>query len=188
MTRAEKSVTLCYATTRMRNGRHENNLPSRFLREIAPQYLQNPLRKEDFVRETEEEEEPSGFRFGSRMNFGQKRTGGPAGFPRTTSVPGHPSWPESRRPDPAPAPAVQTRLSVLTRPLPPKIPDGEFVPTPPDRLSAGDRIEHNRFGKGRILEITGSGLDRKARVSFDAYGEKILLLKYAKMRIIPPET
>ena len=83
---------------------------------------------------------------------------------------------------------MQTKLSVLTRPLPPKIPDGEFIPTPSDRLAVGQRIEHNRFGKGRILEITGVEPERKARVSFDGYGEKILLLKYAKMRILPPET
>lgn len=45
ITRAMKAVTLTFATTRMRNGKHESNAPSRFLREIAPQYLVNPLRK-----------------------------------------------------------------------------------------------------------------------------------------------
>ena len=46
----------------------------------------------------------------------------------------------------------------------------------------GMRIEHNRFGPGEILEITGSVPELKARVRFDTLGEKLLLLKYAKMR------
>jgi DNA helicase-2/ATP-dependent DNA helicase PcrA len=46
----------------------------------------------------------------------------------------------------------------------------------------GMRIEHNRFGFGEILEITGKVPELKARVRFDTLGEKLLLLKYAKMR------
>ena len=69
------------------------------------------------------------------------------------------------------------------RPLPPKIPDSEFIPVPMTELRAGQRIEHNRFGFGKILEITGNVPDLKAKVVFDDYGEKILLLKYAKIRL-----
>jgi DNA helicase-2/ATP-dependent DNA helicase PcrA len=47
----------------------------------------------------------------------------------------------------------------------------------------GQRIEHNRFGFGEILEITGTVPELKARVRFDELGEKLLLLKYAKMRL-----
>ena len=46
----------------------------------------------------------------------------------------------------------------------------------------GMRIEHNRFGPGEILERTGKVPELKARVRFDELGEKLLLLKYAKMR------
>ena len=49
-------------------------------------------------------------------------------------------------------------------------------------LKVGQRIEHNRFGFGEIKEITGSVPDLKAKIEFDDYGEKILLLKYAKIR------
>jgi hypothetical protein len=45
----------------------------------------------------------------------------------------------------------------------------------------GDSIEHNRFGVGKVLEISGEVPDIKAKVSFESYGEKILLLKYAKI-------
>jgi DNA helicase-2/ATP-dependent DNA helicase PcrA len=49
-------------------------------------------------------------------------------------------------------------------------------------FKVGDRIEHNRFGEGVILEITGQLPDLKAKVRFDQYGEKLLLLKFAKLR------
>ena len=63
---------------------------------------------------------------------------------------------------------------------PPRDPD--FVPTPVPELKAGQRIEHNRFGFGDILEITGDASGLKARIRFDDYGDKILLLNYAKIR------
>lgn len=66
-------------------------------------------------------------------------------------------------------------------PLPPVDPD--FVALPMTAFKAGMRIEHNRFGFGEILEITGNVPELKARVRFDELGEKLLLLKYAKMRL-----
>ena len=54
-----------------------------------------------------------------------------------------------------------------------------------DKFSVGDRIEHNRFGFGRVLEISGQVPELKAKIAFDRYGEKILLLKYAKIRLVP---
>lgn len=49
-------------------------------------------------------------------------------------------------------------------------------------LYEGERIEHNRFGAGTILQITGVAPEMKAVVDFDDYGKKQLLLKYAKLR------
>ena len=60
--------------------------------------------------------------------------------------------------------------------------DPSFVPAPMTSFYPGQRIEHNRFGPGEILEITGEVPELKARVRFDELGEKLLLLKYAKMR------
>ena len=45
----------------------------------------------------------------------------------------------------------------------------------------GERVEHSTFGQGKILEITGDGDNRKARINFDDFGEKQLLLKYARL-------
>ena len=157
LTRAKKAVALTFAQTRMRNGKHESNAPSRFLREIAPQYIQNPLRKDDFVTMSPEEDDHPGFRFGRRPESKNLVS---------TAQPVRPA----------------TRGSLLNRPLPPKVPDAEFVPDPMSSFRVGDRIEHNRFGAGKVLEITGNIPELKAKVVFDRYGEKLLLLKYAKIR------
>ena len=49
-------------------------------------------------------------------------------------------------------------------------------------LREGQRIEHNRFGFGTILELSGRVPEMKAKIRFDDHGEKLLLLKYAKIR------
>ena len=159
MTRAEKGLYLSFANTRLRNGKHESNSPSRFIREIDQEYIANPLRGE------ETDSDDLVFR-----GFGRS-------FQRSFK-------PKVSRPEPKPATVTPvTRESLRNRPLPPKIPDSEFTPVPMTSLRAGQRIEHNRFGFGKILEITGQVPDLKAKIVFDDYGEKILLLKYAKIRL-----
>ena len=51
-------------------------------------------------------------------------------------------------------------------------------------LREGQRVEHNRFGLGIIKNISKNGGDYKATIDFDDFGEKLLLLKYAKVRIV----
>lgn len=51
-------------------------------------------------------------------------------------------------------------------------------------LKEGDVIEHQRFGKGTVIRIEGSGENTKATVRFEMTGEKQLLLKFAKYRVI----
>ena len=68
--------------------------------------------------------------------------------------------------------------------VPKRVPDAEFEPTPILQLRAGHRIEHNRFGFGRIVEISGTPADLKAKIAFDEHGEKSLILKYAKIRVV----
>lgn len=51
-------------------------------------------------------------------------------------------------------------------------------------LSVGARIEHQRFGKGCVVSVVGSGENEKATVNFDGVGEKTLLLKFARFTLI----
>jgi len=170
ITRAKKSVLLSYANTRMRNGKHESNSPSRFIREIDPRYISNPLRGES--GDPDDDDDDFGFRRGFR-GFGSGRGSKPSGT-RFGMPTGGVKY--------IPKPKQTTVEELRNRPLPPKIPDSEFVPVPMTEFRTGQRIEHNRFGFGKILEISGNVPDLKAKIVFDDYGEKILLLKYAKMR------
>jgi DNA helicase-2/ATP-dependent DNA helicase PcrA len=67
-------------------------------------------------------------------------------------------------------------------PLPPE--DPNFVPGDISNIQVGDQVQHQRFGKGVVTELEGDGQNRKAKVNFDQIGTKVLVLKFAKMRII----
>ena len=51
-------------------------------------------------------------------------------------------------------------------------------------LQTGMSVEHERFGKGKVINIDGKANDKKAMVFFEGVGQKQLLLKFAKLRII----
>lgn len=162
LTRAKTAVTLSYAHERMRNGSHQSYSVSRFIKEIDPKYIDNPLRESsvDFAF--------GGFgsRFGSgapRPYGGSRPAGGPfgAGGSRPAPMPGRTGSPSAPRSAANP----------------------NFVPSDPFSLKPGDKVEHLSFGTGKILSLDTSRLpDLYARVKFDLLGEKQLNLSKAKLR------
>jgi DNA helicase-2/ATP-dependent DNA helicase PcrA len=52
------------------------------------------------------------------------------------------------------------------------------------QVVAGDEVEHETFGKGKVLNVEGSAPNEKATVFFPSTGQKQLLLKYAKLKLI----
>ena len=204
LTRAKVAVDLSFAATRMRNGKHEQNAPSRFVKEIDTRYIDNPIREDEDMPEGIEQQ--GGFRgFGSRFggsgafgggrfqghqSYGSRFTG-ESGKAYGMSTKGYgTSSPVRTEKRTAPVSSVTGRPlkpvahSAYQHPAQvPHTPDSDFTPVSVLDLKAGQRIEHNRFGYGVIQQITGSGTDLKARILFDSFGEKILLLKYAKIRV-----
>ena len=210
VTRAKRAVALSFAGTRMRNGKHESNAPSRFLKEIDPRYIENPLDPEDFDNSGITHEWGG---FGSRFTGGrldrlsQRTAREAAGLPSerfglrphpsqagawAPSVHGATGGYASRRQSSAPVSGVPGRQSqhssgasgspagnVRTM-----LNDADFVGVPMTELREGQRIEHNRFGAGTILELSGRAPEMKAKIRFDIHGEKLLLLKYAKIRLL----
>ncbi len=79
------------------------------------------------------------------------------------------------------APIPQRRPGIKDPVLPP---DPDFVGDDLTGLTVGMRVEHNKFGKGLVLQLEGKEDDKKATIQFDSKGEKILLLRYAKLRIL----
>ena len=52
------------------------------------------------------------------------------------------------------------------------------------KLVIGNIVIHERFGKGKVVSIEGSGGDRKAEIKFEKNGVKKLLLRFSKLEII----
>ena len=50
------------------------------------------------------------------------------------------------------------------------------------QLSTGDRVQHNRFGIGKVIKINGEGSNSSAVVNFKNHGEKKLILKFARLK------
>ncbi len=181
LTRAKRNVFLSYADSRMRNGKHNENTPSRFIREIDSKYIENPLDDSAFRSSGGSRAVWGGFpsvHRGSGTGYGEssevrfiRRPQQPSGLPERPRTQ-YTSRPMSNGAQPQ-RPAM---------PAKPEIIDPDFVAVPMTELFVGERIEHNRFGGGLILDITGTAPEMKARIKFDDYGEKLLLLKYAKLR------
>ena len=53
---------------------------------------------------------------------------------------------------------------------------GQIVP--------GLEVEHQQFGEGKVISVDGSGVQAKATVFFREYGQKKLVLRFARLRII----
>jgi DNA helicase II / ATP-dependent DNA helicase PcrA len=45
-------------------------------------------------------------------------------------------------------------------------------------------VEHAKFGRGKVISIEGSGPNKKATVFFNSVGNKNLLLRFAKLKVI----
>ncbi len=52
---------------------------------------------------------------------------------------------------------------------------------PTDELKVGDRVRHEHFGIGQILEISGAGMAKRLKISFLEFGVKNLVLQYARL-------
>jgi len=62
--------------------------------------------------------------------------------------------------------------------------DPSFDSAHPDSLQQGMVVEHQKFGKGKIIHLEGSGSNKKVTVFFNGIGQKQLLLKFARLKII----
>ncbi|WP_405810701.1 hypothetical protein OG524_15585 [Streptomyces sp. NBC_01520] len=52
------------------------------------------------------------------------------------------------------------------------------------KLSVGDEVSHEGFGRGTVISVSGDGTSAKATVDFDGTGQKRLLLRYAPIHRI----
>ncbi|MFY7826489.1 MAG: ATP-dependent helicase [Flectobacillus sp.] len=168
ITRAEKKLVMSYAESRYQYGRLKPCEPSRFLDEIDPKYLQFARNIRRAVEETQRV--PQGFVRRVDNQAGVVSNNLPlsnkTGISTTTSN------------------LIQKKPVVNSAPAT-YVPSPDFAPSDTKNLQEGDRVEHLKFGFGKVKKMDINGNDRKATIEFEGgVGEKTLLLSFAKLRIL----
>ncbi|WP_229201211.1 ATP-dependent helicase [Arcticibacterium luteifluviistationis] len=179
ITRAEQDLTLSYAESRYNWGRLTYCEPSRFLLEIDEEYLDMP-----------KDTKPTAKHFGNDSDvlrsFRSNDSGG-TGSSNSTGNKMPPTRPLSSNTSAASKrEQVINKLKPVSRAVPQveHKPSTNFVPSSPSELKAGIKVEHAKFGFGRITAMDMMGNSHKATVVFDTVGEKTLLLSFAKLRAV----
>ncbi len=171
ITRAEEHCFLSYAKTRFRYGKMEFGSPSRFLKDIDIRFLRLPQDAGMFRRV---EEEAAVFRRENARGFAPDREDAPYGGKERVSV---------RPKQQIIAPTVPRNLKRVT-------PSANTASTSPsaggsaNRVQQGQLIEHERFGLGEVLKVEGEGDNAKATIRFKNAGDKQLLLRFARFKVI----
>jgi len=80
-----------------------------------------------------------------------------------------------------PKPKVRKTTSILPKA---HTPSAGFAPSDTSGLEVGMEVEHERFGYGQVVDLEGKKPDVKATILFKELGQKQLLLKFAKLRIV----
>jgi DNA helicase-2/ATP-dependent DNA helicase PcrA len=62
--------------------------------------------------------------------------------------------------------------------------NGTAPPSETDDIQPGMEVEHDRFGKGKVLSLEGNGPNKKATIFFPGIGQKQLLLRFARLKLL----
>jgi len=158
LTRAEKKVSLSYAVSRFRWGNLVHSEPSRFIEEIPEAHL-NITGSEPSISENS-----------------------------ITSPP----WKKKQAYNATAKPTSATRRQMREKNLtkyndsrePGELDTGDGTSDHVSRIIVGTLVIHDKFGKGEVVVMEGDAPNIKATVTFQGAGNKQLLLKFAKLRIV----
>lgn len=158
ITRAKECCTISYAKSRFRNGQTQFSNPSRFLYDIDARYLHLPA---DMRHRNRIIDPYAGSSWGDDSRLNRDTVSPYAPSLRTPVSPSpHSSAPASLKPlRHTPAPISSSAPSVVS----------------------GDSVTHATFGHGIVQSVEGEGNNAKARILFDDYGTKTLLLRFARL-------
>ncbi|CEN36906.1 ATP-dependent helicase [Capnocytophaga cynodegmi] len=165
LTRAEKQAYLTYAENRYRWGKIVDSEPSRFIDEIDSKYVQyltppisNPnYRYKPLInRDIFGEVDKSKLRLQKPISSTPPSTNAPTG----------------------------EALQRLRKLKPMNGNSSAMGSNTGLQLEIGMLVEHERFGRGKVLSLEGAGNDKKAEINFEVGGIKKILLKFAKLTII----
>lgn len=185
LTRAKVDVTLSFAETRFKWGNHEFSRPSRFIKEIDRQYLD--IRFEEGEDEGERKQgrdrikelkrrydQREGRTVVERREFQSRYTPSRVNYPSGSSA--------HRTVATPPLPDTSRMRSLGTR----QEESAGNVVASAGQYAVGQRVSHARFGVGVIEAIEVLTSDSKITVRFEneAFGQKALLAKFAKLTIL----
>ena len=178
ITRAEKHCILTNAKNRFRYGKMEFDNPSRFIDEIDASLIEGG---------EETPESSFGGGYGGRMPWDRDRSGYGRGYQNAKPVA------SQFMADPKPGFKSVRAVNAVHRIMGDTASSSSVASSGSSAskassaagsLSEGCRIEHQRFGIGKVLKIEGTGENTKATVEFQNAGTKQLLLKFAKFTIL----
>ncbi len=158
ITRAMNKLTLSFASSRFKFGNITNAEPSRFLSELDPKFLQ----------------------FDALFSKGNSNVQSKPTV--QTSRFGKPLSPTAK----TPPSTVGQRFNTPTKPAaaPPPAVDPNFVGDDTKNIQVQQRVEHQRFGFGTVVSLDGIGDNRKAEIEFEQFGKKMIVLKFAKLKLL----
>ncbi len=161
LTRAEKSALISYAALRYKWGIQNACSPSRFIKEIDTKYLDLPT---DFYPVLP----------GTGTGFPEKEKFVPETYRRVMEKRSQPSKIKM---------GGRQMVNVNQTTSPTTQPPKDFIPSDPEMIKVGTKVEHPRFGIGEVHQLEGAASNIKATVLFPI-GTKQLLLKFAKLRVV----
>ncbi|WP_262921797.1 ATP-dependent helicase [Flavobacterium amniphilum] len=166
LTRAEHQAYLTYAQSRYRWGKLVDSEPSRFVEEINSEYLEylTPVETNYRYKPTIDADI-----FGDVDKSKLRLTKPVAGTP--------PKYISTDEPKP--------NLNIRKlKPVAGQAPASGGANLFDSKLTVGNVVMHERFGKGQVLNLEGAGADKKAEIKFEVGGIKKLLLRFAKLEVI----
>ncbi|MCC6599513.1 MAG: UvrD-helicase domain-containing protein [Crocinitomicaceae bacterium] len=163
LTRAKKQATLSYAMTRYRWGQISYGEMSRFIEELDEKYLELPAPERSTASKSSFAEERSGFASASN-NLKTKSTSVKKVIETTPVQP----------------PKNFKKVAAANNP---QI-SGTSVCNNSEEITVGTEVTHEKFGRGKVLTIEGASPDLKATIFFPSSGQKQLLLKFAKLKVL----
>lgn len=159
LTRAEKKINITYALSRFKWGNMTYSEPSRFIDELPQEHVEMLDSQEEFRRKSVNLQADS-----QTTLFKPKST-------------------ESMSTTTAPAPKRNLRKyddSRVTGPVDSTAGNSGNV----EKIIVGMDVIHDKFGKGKVVQLDGVAPNVKATVFFQGAGNKQLLLKFAQLRIV----